>query len=143
MKLTPEERQQVIANARALVGVRWKHQGRTPWGVDCAGLVAMAFGAVVPVVDRTNYGRTPFQGELEAMVRANFGPPIKAGSISREDLQPGDVALMRWGDSPHHVALVVDHPDGLGLVHAYALSRKVIEHGLSDDWLASICEVYR
>jgi len=139
--MTPE--QQAVDNARALVGVRWRHQGRTPWGVDCAGLVALAYAPVRDVVDRTDYGRTPHNGELEAMLRANFGEPVLTGPVALADLRPGDVVLMRWVDAPQHVALVCDHPDGLGLIHAHAPSRRVVEHGISPDWLAAICEVYR
>ena len=34
--------ERVVAQAREMVGVRWRHQGRKPWAVDCIGLLIVA-----------------------------------------------------------------------------------------------------
>ena len=32
----------VVAHARSMIGVPWRHQGRKPWAVDCLGLVELS-----------------------------------------------------------------------------------------------------
>lgn len=51
----------LIDVARSYLGVSWKHQGRSRFGVDCIGLIvlsARACGLDVPMI--ANYGRTPY-----------------------------------------------------------------------------------
>lgn len=129
-----------IAAARACIGVRWRHQGRSLRGVDCGGLVVFALRAVGrSVSDSTAYGREPYRGSLEATLRANFGEPLPA-----DQMQLGDVVLMRFAGEPSHVGILGDYLyGGLSLIHAYAKGKKVIEHRLDDEWRGYIVEVYR
>lgn len=135
----------VVEVARSFIDVPWRHQGRTRRGMDCLGLVALSFAAVRPgVQDRSGYGRTPYNGALRASLVEHFGPPV-----SREELQPGDVVTLAWSGEEHHVAIVTDHPEGLGLIHCYNLAPgggaagRVIEHRLSADWRARVVEGFR
>lgn len=139
---TPEETAQVLANARAMLGWEWKHQGRTHKGIDCLGLVALAVGAVRPVQDRRGYGRTPYSRALRASLVEQMGPPV-------DDLQPADIVTMKWTGEERHVAIVSDHPEGLGLIHCYSHAPggqsggRVIEHRLSPEWRKLIVEGFR
>lgn len=66
---TDAERNAFIAAARSMLGVRWRHQGRTVRGVDCGGLVAYAMKATGrPIADTPIYGRVAYRGSLEATV---------------------------------------------------------------------------
>ena len=59
--------ERVVAQARAMLGVRWRHQGRKPWAVDCAGLVVVAFAAAGwPNAEASpaKYGREPWDDML-------------------------------------------------------------------------------
>ena len=54
----------------------------------------------------------------------------------------GHIALMRFNAEPQHLAIVVDHPHGLGLVHALMRERKVTEHRLDAYWQQCIVALY-
>ena len=138
--LSDAERLAFIAAARGYLGVRFRHQGRSGQGVDCAGLVAVCLRAIGrEPADVEAYGREPLNQGLREMCVANFGEPIP-----KDEMRPGDVALMRFRGEPSHVGIVTDYTyGGLALVHAFAQVKKVVEHRIDDEWLASIVEVFR
>jgi cell wall-associated NlpC family hydrolase len=138
--LNDAERLALIAAARSYLGVRFRHQGRSERGVDCAGLIVVCLLATGRVpADVEAYGREPLNQGLRGMCVENFGEPIPKGGM-----QPGDVALMRFRGEPSHVGLVTDYPyDGLALIHAFAQVKKVVEHRLDSEWLGNIVEVFR
>lgn len=137
--LTVKQREAFIAAAFGYLGVRFRHQGRSLRGVDCAGLVAVGLAAIGRHYDDVPaYSREPqHQGLREAMI-ANLGEPVS-------EMQAGDVAMMAFnGGPPSHVGIVTDHPDyKFGLLHAYAINKKVVFHGIDAEWMGRIVEVYR
>jgi cell wall-associated NlpC family hydrolase len=140
--LTPQESARLVAEARALLDVRFRHMGRSRRGVDCAGTVLMALLAIGRPFNDNNgeaYGREPFNGTLRKMLIENLGAPIP-----REEMRVGDVPLMEFENEPHHVGLLGDYQyGGLSLIHGYARVRKVVEHRLDKTWRNRIVEVYR
>ena len=137
--LTDAERAGFIAAARDLVGVPFRHRGRSLRGVDCVGAVALALASVGrSVQDRPHYGRNPANDGLREVCRAHFGDPVA-------ELRAGDVALMAWGNrEPNHVGVLFDHPNGgLAMVHALAQNQRVIAHRLEAVHFARILEGYR
>jgi hypothetical protein len=51
--------------------------------------------------------------------------------------------LMRFEGDPTHLAIVGEHPEGgLSIIHAYAFSRKVVEHRLDEKWRSFIVAAY-
>jgi cell wall-associated NlpC family hydrolase len=146
--LTDTERALVIVEARALLGVAWKHKGRTERGLDCLGLIWLALVRALAVSrqaalikPRNDYGRTPFNGHLRAGLIEWLGPPIKTAP------KPGDIITMVWTGDEHHVAIVVPHPfHGLGLIHAdntAAGGPRVVEHGWDYLWDRRFVEAFR
>lgn len=145
-KLSDSERLAFVAAARALLGTPFKHHGRSVRSVDCAGLPALALAQLGHVIaDLTVYGRNPHRDGLQGMVEANLGPPVD------DEPRVGDVVLMAWDTAePRHIAIVTDHPNGLGIIHTCSAFRKVIEHSLDDNaaiggetWRERIRLVYR
>jgi cell wall-associated NlpC family hydrolase len=145
-KLSDDERIAFVAAARTLLGTPFRHQARGPSKVDCAGLAACALADVGrKIEDLAVYGRNPHRDGLQAMVRANLGPPVADAP------RPGDIVLMGWdGSAPRHIAIVTDHPHGLGIIHTCSAFRKVVEHSLDstaaqsgETWRDRIVEVYR
>ncbi len=127
-----------VAEARAWVGVRWRHQGRTRQGVDCAGLViCLANKMGMSDFDTTDYDRIPDGETLQALCDQH----MKAIKLS--ELRPADILLMRFDVHPQHMAIVTDYPGALGVIHAYANARKVVEHRLDDVWLSRVVRAYR
>lgn len=129
----------VVAAARAYLGVRFRHQGRSRHGLDCVGLLLLAFRDVGRVYrDVPAYGRTPWKDGLREAVASQLQP------VPLDDMQPGDVALIRFDKEPQHVALIGDYlTGGLSLIHSYAIVRRVTEQRLDEAWRANILEVYR
>ena len=138
-KFSAAKRLEFIAAARGFMHARWRHQGRRPEAMDCLGLVVLSLAAVGVIVrDRTDYARTPYSRALAASLREHFGPPVP-----REQLRPADIVTMAWAGEESHVAIVTDHPEGLGLIHCYLDARRVVEHRLSPEYLDRIIEGYR
>lgn len=145
-QLTDAQRAGVIASARKLRGLKFRHQGRTTRGIDCIGVLVVAFkGAGIKLKDRIDYGKLPANRKLAQSLWQHFGLPVKHGRkrIQPSDLQPGDIATMHWGDEECHVGLIVDHPHGVGMVHAYNNGQGVIEHGVDALWASRMFAVYR
>lgn len=135
------EREAFIDAARSYKGVRWRHQGRNRHGVDCGGLVFLALrGAGRNPVDSPAYGRSPYRGSLEGVLRANFGEPLP-----KDMLRAGDVPMFRFRNGqPSHVAVVANHlQGGFSMIHAFAQMREVVEHRIDQEWFDSMVEVYR
>jgi len=105
----------VVARARALVGVRFRPQGRTPeTGLDCIGLVAGALGLDGAPRDYALRGGSAER--LWAGLRA-------AGLSPVERAQAGDVLAMRAGPEQLHLGIF----SGDGLIHGDAGLRRVVE----------------
>jgi len=141
-------REQIVAEAKSYLDdgtgkpVRWRHQGRTRRGVDCAGLIACVAHEVVPGFeeDYTNYLRWP--GQETVQTYANKWAKLK----DVNDAKPGDVLIMMdvvpgW---PCHFAFVVEgvYPN-LKIIHSAAVPRPRVQmHGLTNDWVGRIVSCY-
>src|SRR5690242_9974129 len=99
----------LVTAARAYKGTPFLHRGRTRRGVDCVGLLVLAFrdcGYAPP--DFTLYGREPSAhgpGLTHYMVAA-LGEPVAVAPVPAHRLLPGDVIVMRFKKEPHHVGMV-------------------------------------
>lgn len=125
--------QQLIDEARKLIGTPWRHQGRTTSGVDCIGLVALAtrnagldLAAVCGVRDERNYGRRA-DPRLYALVEKHctrIDAPI-----------PGALLFFKFkGDrAPRHFGIYTERDT---VIHAEAKVRgQVVEHGYRAQWV--------
>lgn len=146
--LTETERAQLIVEARQLLGVEWRHKGRTERGLDCLGLIWLALARVLAssrgermAKPRNDYGRTPFNGHLRAGLIEWLGAPINGRPA------PGDIVTMRWVDDAHHVAIVTPHRfHRIGLIHADNTATggpRVVEHGWDYVWERRFIEAWR
>lgn len=131
--------EKVVAHARSMLGVKWRHMGRKPWAVDCAGLVLLSLRAAgwPRTESPTSYGREPWEDSLRRTLRENLGDPVL-------ELQPGDIALVRWGKhQPSHVGIIGDYVfGGLSIIHADNV-HGVIETALAGEIMDSVIEGYR
>jgi cell wall-associated NlpC family hydrolase len=130
-----------VAQARAMLGVKWRHRGRKPWAVDCLGLVFVAGRAagLETGEDPTKYGREPWEDRLYRGCVERFGEPVPL-----EQARAGDVALFRLGTTdPSHIGVLGDHPTGgLTLIHAHNLLG-VVECSLRGEYLRAVVAVFR
>lgn len=119
-------RAEFVSYARARVGVPTLHQGRHElFGLDCAGLLIVAawhFELKPRTFDVTGYPARPDGVTLRRLCDEHLTP------IAQDDMQTGDVLLVRWQKGPpQHLGILFDHPfDGLAMVHADNLRAKAV-----------------
>jgi cell wall-associated NlpC family hydrolase len=128
-------REQIVATAREWLDTRWHHQGRLKGvGVDCAGLVVgVATELGLTEFDMTGYGHRPDTRELEQLCHDHMK------KVRRDRARPGDVLLIEVDKMPQHMAIKTD----IGMIHAFAPLRRVVEHRIDDDWAARITAAFR
>jgi len=142
----------IVATARGWIGTRFHHQGRLrktdshKGGVDCLGLLVGVAAELdlrgpggLPIIaaDETNYPHQPDASYLFSRLSALL-MPIPLGGIS-----PGDIVLLHIDESPQHLAIISDINGGLGIIHAYAPARAVVEHAIDDWWRKRIEATFR
>lgn len=104
--------------ARALVGTRFRPQGRDPaTGLDCIGLVAACFDIPSERVPRDYRLRG---GDL-SRIKREMGEHFRRVPLAKR--RPGDVLLFSISAEQAHLA--VGTPEGL--VHADARLRRIVE----------------
>ncbi|MBM3617732.1 MAG: peptidase P60 [Alphaproteobacteria bacterium] len=143
----------LVTEARGWLGTPFRHQGRrkgAQGGVDCLGLlIGAADGAgmrvrdvrgrlvAVSTFDRRDYGHLP-DGDALCQTLAEV-----MERVAPEAAQVGDVLLMRFDGNPQHLAIVTDYEGGLGIIHAYAPARKVVEHAFDECWRKAVYACFR
>lgn len=137
--------------ARSFIGAKFSHRGRLPKKMDCVGLGILSYQKCgVDLPDHRLYQPDPTMhgpGLTEYVKRA-LGEPIALAPVKYEDMQDGDVVVIKYVHEPHHVAIVGRHPLGyLSLIHAHGLYGVVLEQGMPPgvplDHGAKITHVFR
>jgi NlpC/P60 family putative phage cell wall peptidase len=135
-------REQIQETAREYLGTPFQHQGRIKGhACDCVGLPLMVGdelhlvdknGKPFKAMDNANYSSQPLDRFVhEEAQRRLIEKPI-------DQMQPGDMITLRVPSVPCHVAIVTSLQGGLGMIHAYVVSDKVVEHVLDRKWLKRI-----
>ena len=137
----------LIACARQCIGVRFAHQGRTHEGLDCLGLLIVTAqisgvriqGMDAAALDVPHYGTRPDASLLKHKLDTHLQ------LIAQSQVEEGDVVLLKVDGVPQHLALITDYPMAgeLGMIHAYAQARKVVEHRYDAHWRKQTYAVYR
>lgn len=136
----------IVQAARGWIGTRFHHQGRlkktenSKGGVDCLGLlIGVARELELPFLayDETDYSHYPDTEKLQQ----RLGAALK--QIGVGEIAAGDILLLSIDSNPQHLAIVSDMAGGLGIIHAYAPARAVVEHGLDTWWRERIVAAYR
>ena len=110
--------------ARALVGTRFRPQGRGADGLDCVGLVLAAFGIDGPEIRRDYRLRGADQRELRTELNKHFR------RVPARQLRAGDVMLLRVSETQPHLAVRTAR----GFVHAHAAIGRVVETPGVPEW---------
>jgi cell wall-associated NlpC family hydrolase len=111
--------ERIAARARALVGARFRAQGRDlRLGLDCVGAAAAAAGVAAERVRRDYPLRGPDLDEIEHGLCDLGCFPVPGGAA-----EPGDIIVCRPGPGQLHLAIAT----GDGFVHADAGLRMVVE----------------
>jgi hypothetical protein len=131
----------IVAGARRFIGVRFAHQGRSAQGLDCLGLLlATAQVCGIDFTERApDYGTRPDTDLLQAKLALHLQ------RVTDGTLQAADILLLNIDGRPQHLALLSDYPatGEFGMIHAYAVARKVVEHRYDAQWQRATQAVYR
>lgn len=135
----------LVDSARKYLDVKFRHRGRSPRALDCAGLPWLAYKDLgVDLPDFRLYGPEPHNDGLITHITAALGDPVAVAPVCESDLQAGDIAVIRFEVEPHHVCIITDYPmGGFAVLHADGHYGKVIEHRLSPDMVDRITHVFR
>lgn len=117
---------EVADHALSWRDVRWKHEGRNRYGIDCVGLVVMAawfIGKPYVGYDYIGYARSPAKGILISEFRKQMI------EIPTSEDKPGTVLIFdQEGYAPYHVGIQLQPGH---MVHAYLPARKTIADKIS------------
>lgn len=127
---------QVVDTARSFVGVPFRHQGRalpTPLskgGLDCVGVVAKTAHTLgISEFDWTNYQRrATWSKEFEAVFEGNMR------RVQRDQIVPGIAVIFKQEQLACHCGIIGNGRNGLTLIHAYLIRRKVVEERFEGEW---------
>lgn len=124
--------ERIVARARALVGVRFRPQGRSrTTGLDCIGVAAAAIDAPSP----------PGDYALRGGSEARLAEGLAAAGLRRVEgaaAAAGDVVVLAPGQGQLHLAVLT----ATGLVHGDAGLRRVVERPGPPPWpIASIWRI--
>jgi cell wall-associated NlpC family hydrolase len=130
--------EEIVAEARAWVGVRYAHQGRSREGVDCIGLPVCVRAALgLPELDVAGYERTATDSAMLDFCRKHMV------QVAADALQPGDVLVCVNG-TMRHMAIVADYLyGGHSIIHAWLPARAVVECRLDDKFMAGVTGCFR
>jgi lipoprotein Spr len=116
----------IAARACALVGARFRPQGRSPeHGLDCVGTAALACGVASDRLPRDYALRSQALVEIEHQL-CDLGCRPVVGHT----LQLGDVVVCRTGPAQFHMVIITP----FGFVHADAALRRVVERPYPIPW---------
>ena len=114
-----------VERARALVGRRFRPQGRDPeLGLDCIGLACAAY--------RVPTSEIPFDYRLRGDHRGQLvnGLRIWFRKVAQSAAKAGDLVLLEVAQDQLHVAILTER----GFVHADARLRKIVETPGAPSW---------
>lgn len=139
-------RDAIVAEARRWIDTPYHHQAALIGvGCDCVGLirgVGFACEVLPPRHEEWKlfnaYGRRPNPRRMAEGMRT-FLEPVETGRQ-----QIGDIAWLAWrADLPMHLAILASKHNRPTLIHSYSDIGRVVEHGLSQQWMDRIVSWWR
>lgn len=122
------ERLKIVQEARRWLGTPFRHQGRIRGrAVDCVGLplcVMRDLGIADWTEDFKVYPRQPMTDRVLEVCRERLNEK------QFKDVQPGDILVFRAPTVACHTGIA----SNIGVIHAYAPARKVVEHRIDQEW---------
>lgn len=137
----------IVAQARTWLGTPFHHQARLKGkGCDCLGLIVGVVdelglkdgnGMRLAAYDEVTYSKEPDGAYLIQKLTGLLE------EVPTHQARAGDLALFKVRENPQHLAILSDYEGGLGMIHSFAPSRRVVEHRLDDEWKSKMIKVFR
>lgn len=112
------------ARAQALVGTRFRAQGRGEGGLDCVGVILLSFD-LPPDSVRRDYR---LRGDHLRAIRNELDVHFR--QVSKTQMRPGDVMVLAPAERQLHLAVRTTR----GFVHAHAGIRRVVQTPGEPTW---------
>ena len=136
----------IIEEAKKLVGVPFKPQGRNESGLDCLGLILRAYqkcGIEVPSRGNYNIG---LENYSESLIHYSSMSHDRIDSI--DDVQDGDVLVFsnKPQEPPKHFGFCSNSGKGfedLIVIHTTSQLGKVVEEQLEQRWFPLLHSIWR
>lgn len=131
---------EIVSIANALVGVRYRHQGRNQNGLDCAGLIiVIAHMLGLTDKDTTAYSRRPNVPEF-----TKFMIDTGCTQIRYDALEHGDIVRLNTLGWPVHLGIYEINDRGQEwYIHAYLPHKKVTRNPFTDVVKRDLSSVWR
>lgn len=129
-----DSREIVVSTARSYIDVPYKYRGRDHKGVDCAGLLYVAFKVLNSKLrDFIDYPPHPTPPNVFSLITQY------ANRIPKELAAPADIVLLRFASRSAHFGILTD----TGVIHACDELRKVVEHSIPTRGIGRVSAYYR
>lgn len=115
-------RSEIVVAAKSFLGTPWKHQGRSPKGVDCVGLI-YAVAVHLGAIKEGEVEIPPYRRQPDGTLLDYFDRYMDRARLT--DLKPGMAVIFEFMGSPYHAGIVTD-TRRRAIVHAFAPSKKVV-----------------
>jgi cell wall-associated NlpC family hydrolase len=124
--------QQLIDEARKLVGTPWRHQGRSKLGVDCIGLVLLA--AKNAGLDLVKFSGAPVPTRYSRHPDPQLYDTVQRYCTRIESPVPGCLLFFKFDADKHPRHFGIYTEQGT-MIHAECKTRmQVVEHGHRAHW---------
>jgi cell wall-associated NlpC family hydrolase len=141
--MNKEIRELICQNSLKYINTPFKHQGRTEFGLDCAGLIIKTLqdsNLYHNELDVVGYSNRPDGTSL--MLHLNNNCILKNDN---NDLENGDILLMQFNGVATHLAIFLGDilKDGFDyIIHSYIMTKKVVIHKYDDNFKNNVVAVY-
>jgi hypothetical protein len=140
------DRSLIFQKAREYFGTPFHQQGRVKGrGLDCVGIVLCVGedlglryrdGRPIGRFDYRDYGMYPVMDYMQEEAEKIFIKKELGAMI------PGDILTVRAPFLVHHMAVVSQLKQGLGMIHADGGLGKIVEHLINSRWRSRIAGVF-
>ncbi len=140
--LDEELMQEIEDEARTWLGIKFVHQGRTRFGVDCLGLliqVAKAKYLMPQDFNITSYTRRAHGYDF----LAEFVKRDELKRVDKSELQQGDLIIFKDKLFPCHCGISTIRYNVSHFIHSHALRKKVTEEKYDFEWKDKIVAIFR
>ncbi len=131
-------REQLIAETRKWLGVKFSHQGRNrATGIDCGGLMLVATRAIgILDLEFLGYAKYPTEGKFEELLAENSDllfESVFPFNFTGDEMLPGDMISFDYdnNEGTRHLALVTGWDGRRYKVIEAQPGRGVCEHALA------------
>ncbi len=128
----------MVAAARAWLGTPFmEQQSLRGVGADCVGFSVGVGRDIGQRITVEPWKQAPDHRRMERECNARLR------KIPLNEMQPGDLVLIQTAKEPHHMGILTDYRDGLGIIHALKARGKIVEHRLDSRMRQNIVAAYR